>query len=324
MNIKAQTIIIILFVGFINYSYAQQDKLKAIEINEGSGFFQIYGGNGHKKDLISVYYHKPKNMTSKSKILMVIPGAGRNGDDYRDSWIETSERHGVLILSPSYPKKEYPYEYYHLGGLVNKLDSRKGITFKKNSNQVFMDENIVKFKPNTDSSQWIYPDFDRIFMIAKKVVKSKQRKYDMFGHSAGGQILHRFALIHPNSKANRILASNAGSYTLADMNTALPYGIKNTGINNKNLKKSFKKQLVVFLGELDNADEQGGRILRSNTTDKQGTHRLARGTYFYNNSLKMAKMLKTKFNWKLEIVPGVGHDQKKMAQAAAIYLYENK
>lgn len=324
MNAKSLIIITILFVGLINYSYAQKDKLKTIKIEEGSGFFQIQGGNEHESDTISVYYHKPKNYTSKSKILMVIPGAGRNGDDYRDSWIETSEKHSVLILSPSYPEKNYPYENYHLGGLVNELDSKKGITFIKNSNQVFMDEDIVKFEPNTDSNQWIYPDFDRIFKIAKKVAKSKQRTYDMFGHSAGGQILHRFALIHPNSKANHILASNAGSYTLSDINVTLPYGLKNTGIINKNLKKSFKKKLIVFLGELDNADEKGGRILRSKTTDKQGTHRLARGIYFYNNSLEMSKILKTKFNWKLEIVPKVGHNQKKMAEAAAIYLYGSK
>lgn len=321
MNIKLLTIITIACIGFINYSFAQKDTLEIVKINEGSGLYHINGGTGHENDSITVYYHKPKNFTSKSKILMVIPGAGRNGDDYRDSWIEASEKHSVLILSPSYAEKNYSYADYHLGGLIKELDMRKGVSFKKNSNQVFIDEDIVEFKPNTDSSQWIYHDFDRIFMITKKTVESKQRKYDMFGHSAGGQILHRFALIYPNSKANRILASNAGSYTLPSTNTVLPFGLKNTGINNKSLKKSFKKHLVLFLGELDNADEKGGKILRSKTTDKQGTHRLARGTYFYNSGIETAKVLKNKFNWKLKIISGVGHNQRKMAKAAAIYLY---
>ncbi|WP_027076395.1 hypothetical protein [Maribacter antarcticus] len=323
MNIKLLAFITVACIGFINYSFAQKDTLEIIKINEGSGFFYIKGGIGHENDSITVYYHKPKNLTTKSKVLMVIPGAGRNGDDYRDSWIEASEKHNVLILSPSYAEKDYSYADYHLGGLIKELDIRKGVTFEKNSNQVFIDEDIVEFKPNTDTSQWIYHDFDRIFIIAKRAVKSKQQKYDMFGHSAGGQILHRFALIYPNSKANRILASNAGSYTLPNTNTTIPFGLKNTGINNKNLKRSFKKHLVIFLGELDNADEKGGKILRSKTTDKQGTHRLARGTYFYNNSIAIAKMLKTKFNWKLKIIAGVGHNQRKMAKAAAIYLYEN-
>jgi len=323
MNFKLLTFITIACIGFINYSFAQKDALETVKINEGSGFFQINGGIGHKNDSITVYYHKPKNFTSKSKVLMVIPGSGRNGDDYRDSWIEASEKHSVLILSPSYAEKDYPFWDYHLGGMVKEIDLRKGVTFKKNSNQVFIDEDIVEFKPNADSNQWIYHDFDRIFMIAKKAAKSKQRKYDMFGHSAGGQILHRYALIYPNSKANRILASNAGSYTLPNANTAMPFGLKNTGINNKDLKKSFKKNLILFLGELDNADEKGGKLLRSKTTDKQGTHRLARGTYFYKNSTETAKILKTKFNWKLKIISGIGHNQRKMAKAAAIYLYGN-
>ena len=254
---------------------------------------------------------------------MVIPGSGRNGDDYRDSWIEASEKHSVLILSPSYSEKDYSYADYHLGGLIQEFDMRKGVTFKKHSNQVHMDEDIVKFIPNTNSNQWIYNDFDRIFLIAKRTVKSKQQKYDMFGHSAGGQILHRFALIYPNSKANRILASNAGSYTLPDTNTVIPFGVKNIGLNDKSLKKSFKKHLILFLGELDNANEKGGRLLRSKTTDKQGTHRLARGTYFYKKSLETAALLKTKFNWELKIITGIGHNQRKMAKAAANYLYED-
>ena len=323
MKTTLLTFITIACIGFFNYSFAQKHTLDTVKINEGSGFFHIKGGTGHEHDTITVYYHKPKSFTTKSKVLIVIPGAGRNGDSYRDSWIEASEKHSVLILSPAYAEKDYTYADYHLGGLIKALDMRKGVTFRKNSNQVYMDEDIVEFKQNTDTSQWIYQDFDRLFLIAKSAVNSKQQKYDMFGHSAGGQILHRFALIYPNSKANRILASNAGSYTLPNLNTVIPFGLKNTGTTNKSLKKSFKKHLDIFLGELDNADEKGGKLLRSKTTDKQGTHRLARGTYFYNESLETAKILKTKFNWKLKIIAGVGHNQRKMAKAAAIYLYED-
>lgn len=323
MNIKIVTFITIACIGFINYSFAQNYPSQTIQINEGSGSFLIKGGIGHEDDLITIYYHKPKNINSKSKILIVIPGAGRNGDDYRDSWVEASEKHSVLVLSPSYSEKEYPFWDYHLGGMVKKIDLKKGITYQKNSNQVFMDEDVVKFTQNNDSNEWIYHDFDRIFRIAKKAVQSKQKKYDMFGHSAGGQILHRFALIYPNSNANRILASNAGSYTTVDLKTGFPFGLKDIDIHKKHFKNAFKKHLVLFLGELDNANEKGGLLLRSKTVDKQGTHRLARGNYFYNKGLELAETLKTKFNWKLKIIDGVGHNQREMAKAAAVYLYEN-
>ena len=187
-----------------------------------------------------------------------------------------------------------------------------------------MDESVAKFNFNADSKAWIYSDFDRIFSIAKKKLKLKAKKYDIFGHSAGGQILQRFAIFYPQSKANRILASNAGSYTVTDYQADYPFGIKNTNTKKKNLKKSFRKNLTMFLGELDNANEKGGKILRSKTVDKQGTHRLARGTYFYNKGMETAQSLNTKSNWKLKIIPGVGHSQRKMAKAAATYLYENQ
>ena len=38
----------------------------------------------------------------------------------------------------------------------------------------------------------------------------------------------------------------------------------------------------------------------------------------------MATILNSKFNWKLVIVAGVGHNQREMAKAAAIYLYDTQ
>lgn len=297
---------------------------QGIAINKGSGTFIITGSGKYKTDSITIFYHMPKNFTRSSKILIVIPGAGRNGDDYRDSWVEASEKHSVLIISPSYPEKEYNYGDYHLGGIVKELNLSKGVSFKKGTNQVYIDENIIEFNVNDNKDDWIFNDFDRIFKIVKKATKSKERKYDMFGHSAGGQILHRFALFYPNSKADRILASNAGTYTLPDHTTRFPFGMENVGLNPKELKKSFKMKLVLFLGEYDNDSERRGRMLRSITADKQGTNRLDRGKNFYNFSEKLSKNSGMRFNWKLKIVPKVGHDQKKMAEAAADYLYGQK
>ncbi|WP_276390981.1 hypothetical protein [Eudoraea chungangensis] len=308
-------------------SIAEKEFLKtqnhpALRINEGSGYFERMGGLGHQEDTIRVYYHKPKNFTAQSKILLVIPGSGRNGDDYRDSWIEASEKHSVLIISPSYAEKNYGYGDYHLGGIVSNLNILESVTFKENSNIVELNEEKVKYELNLTPGEWIYDDFDRLFEEVAIAVGSSQTAYDIFGHSAGGQILHRFALFAPHSKANRILASNSGSYTPPDSTEDFPFGIKNIGLQEENLKQSFRKKLVLFLGELDNENETGGLMLRSPTVDKQGTHRLQRGKYFYWKSQETAKTMNATFNWRLQIIPDVGHNQKKMAGAAAIYLYE--
>jgi len=293
-----------------------------ISINEGSGSFIINGSNEHQNDSITIFYHKPVNFHRNSRILLVIPGAGRNGDDYRDAWIEVSEKFSILIVSPSYPEKAYDYGDYHLGGVVSNLDLSKGVSFKKGTNQVFIDENSIEFNVNQNKDAWIFNDFDRIFRLIRTATKSKQKKYDVFGHSAGGQILHRFALLCPNSMANRILASNAGTYTPINYEIDYPFGIKNVGVANSDIKKSFRKKLVLLLGELDNDSETRGRMLRSKTADKQGTNRLDRGKYFYISSQHVAEKSKARFNWELEIIPNIGHDQKRMAKAAAKYLYE--
>lgn len=312
---------LLLFIAFLG---TQITVAQTLIIYEGSGSFKINGASNHQADSITIFYHKSANFTRSSEILMVIPSAGRNGEDYRDAWIEKSEKYSILIISPSYPEKEYNYGDYHLGGIVKNLNLSKGVSFKKGTNQVHIDEKVIEFSINKNMKDWIFNDFDRIFELVKKTTTSRQKKYDMFGHSAGGQILHRLALLHPNSKADRILASNAGTYTFPDDNSTFPFGIENVGIQQKKLKKSFKKKLVLFLGELDNESETRGRMLRSETVDKQGTNRLDRGQNYYKFSKEFAENSGMKFNWKLEIVPNIGHDQVKMARVAAEYLYGQK
>ena len=318
---KTVVLINMILIGFLSVVSAQTTKNKII-IAEGSGSFLQMGGVGHKKDTIKVFYHRPENFDSNSKILFVIPGAGRNGDSYRDSWVVISEKHSVLIISPSYAEKDYPYGDYHLGGVVENLNMMAGVSFRKNSNIVDLDESKVKYKLDLSKKNWIYSDFDRLFETIKKVTNSTQKKYDIFGHSAGGQILHRFIIFNPNSKADRILASNAGSYTLPDFETNFPFGIKDVGLKQKDIKKSLNKKLTLFLGELDNENETGGLLLRSPTADKQGTHRLERGKFFYNFGKDLSEKMNLKCQWKLEVISGVGHNQRKMAKAAGAYLYE--
>lgn len=313
------TIALISLSTIFNYMFSQNME---IIINEGTGTYTLTGGKENEHKTITVHYYKPKKFNQESKVLLIIPGSGRNGDSYRDSWIEESEKHNILILSPSYTEKEYPYEDYHLGGIVKDVNTRESITFIKNTNQVFLDEEKASIKLNLDSTTWIYQDFDRIFDETMKALNSSQKKYDIFGHSAGGQILHRFAIFHTKSKANKIIAANSGSYTLTDFETKYPFGIEDLNLSEKDLKKSFLQKLTIFVGELDNENETSGILLRSKTVDKQGLHRLARARFFFKIAKEKAKKMNCKFNWELRVVPNVGHNMRKMGNATGIYLYE--
>ncbi|TMM56350.1 hypothetical protein FEE95_16160 [Maribacter algarum] len=295
--------------------------LNEVTITEGSGTFLIEGGKSKKDKSIQIFYYKPKTFNSNSKVLIVIPGAGRNANAYRDTWIDEAEKQGILILSPEYQEKDYPFENYHLCGLISDLNLDRSLEFVKNSNMVKIDESKLSFKVNPKQDEWIFKDFDRIFDLVKKATKSTQNKYDLFGHSAGGQILHRLALFGQSTKVNQIISTNSGFYTLPNFDSQLPFGLKNTRIKSQDLKLAFEKRLIILVGELDNQHEVRGTLLRSETADKQGLHRLERAQYFYKQAKAFANLHQFNFNWEIEIVPEVGHDYRKMSKAASHIIY---
>ncbi len=282
--------------------------LNEVTIENGSGKFLIDGGFKNEKKIV-IHYYKPQNLKSESPVLIVIPGAGRDGDEYRDAWIEKANKYNILVLSPEYSEKYYPeFWSYNLAGMIKDVE----INYERTT--------MIGFKINENPNEWIYKDFDRIFNMTKQKLDLKTDFYDLFGHSAGGQILHRLAIFKSDNKANKILAANSGWYTLPTDKEDFPTGLKNSYISEKDI--DFSKKLVLFLGEKDDADETRGDLRHSIELDKQGLHRLERGTYFYNESKKIASELNAEFNWKLEIIPNIGHDFREMSKAAADYLYK--
>jgi pimeloyl-ACP methyl ester carboxylesterase len=276
-----------------------------INITQGTGMFLVEGGYDASKTIL-IHYYLPETFTRNSKVIFIIPGAGRNGRDYRNAWKEASEKYNLLVLTPEYSEENYPeFWSYNLGGMI-------------------YDVNIENetFKIHQNPDRWIFGDFDRIFAAVAKHLKLTVQKYDMFGHSAGGQILHRLALFHPENKANRILAANSGWYTLPSYSEPFPYGLLNILASPDVV--DFSSKLVLFLGEDDDENETRGHLRRSPEVDKQGLHRYARGLYFYQRSKEMAEKAGAEFNWQLEGVKNVGHDYKAMSHKASAYLYGEK
>lgn len=281
----------------------------SLSLNQGSGSFIVDGGEGRENLKLSVHYNLPKRFTPDSPILMVLPGSGRTAHKYRDRWIKASEKYSILVLSVSYSKKDYPKSSnYNLARMVKKEDGY--LTVIKNP------------------SEWTFSDLDRVFDIAVTNTGSRQKQYDFFGHSAGGQFGHRFALFNPESKANRILSANSGWYTTTDFETPFPYGLAEGPFNKpkmqKILKQSFAKKLVVFLGEKDDRNETKGSLRRNNEVDKRGLSRIERGKYFYNKAKQHSQENDLFFNWDVHVVKGVGHSSTHMSEAAAKYLYGKK
>ena len=178
-------------------------------------------------------------------------------------------------------------------------------------------EHVVRDDPDT----WLFAGLDRIFDLAVAATGSQRTRYDVFGHSAGGQLVHRLVLFAPNARIDRAVAANAGWYTAVTGNARFPYGLAGAPISHHQLEAAYSRDLTVLLGGRDDGTETRGRLRHTPEADAQGLHRLARGRFFYATARATAGSGGHVFNWSMQIVPGVGHSYARMSEVAAHYLY---
>ncbi len=315
--------LLILVISFTLFCIKGFAESYGSQFSPGTGVLHVDVGIGESEKVVEIFYYKPVEFNQDSNIIMVIPGAGRNADDYRDSWIDSADKYNLLVLSPRYPATNYDFAAYHLGGVVKDLELINPKVERINgriSKYRMRDEDIL-FSFVEEPSDYLFGDFDKIFDWAKAATNSNQEYYDLFGHSAGGQILHRYILFNPASQARHVIAANSGFYTLPGDPYHFPFGLGGTKIKGGDLVSSFSSSLIVMVGEEDNVNETRGTMLHTPIADEQGLGRLERGNYFFEKSRAHAEAIGSPFNWQFEVIPNVGHEYREMGKAAADYLY---
>jgi pimeloyl-ACP methyl ester carboxylesterase len=291
-------------------------------IPPGASRFSMPGGPGRRAQGITVHAYRPRGFTPDSELLLVVPGAGRDGAEYRNDWLEVSERTGTVVAALEYPEEGWDFAAYHLGGVAGRVEQRNArVERRARSTVIHLDDDDFTVTVDTDPRRWLFPDFDRAFELLRTATGARRERYLLFGHSAGGQILHRAALFRPELRTRRIVAANAGFYTLPDLARPFPLGLAGTGLGEDDLRRALEVDLTLLLGELDNDDDSGGTLLHTPAVDRQGVGRLDRGRTFHRAGRREAERLGTRFGWRLRTVPDVGHDHRRMAQAAAAMLF---
>ncbi len=291
-----------------------------VTLPEGLGSFQLpdLGSAG-----LTVHYVRPQSFTPSSPILLVLPGAGRNSDGYSDAWIDAACASGTFVAALGYSEEDYDFAAYNMGGTISNLhfDNPSSARVSETATTITLDDADIRFDVVTSRPDWIFDDFDRVFEQLVQITGSEADTYDIFGHSAGGQILHRFAIFAPRSKARIIIAANSGFYTFPDLSQAMPTGLEGVGLTETDLTHAFGAHLVLMLGALDNSNQSGGTLLHTPHIDQsQGLGRLDRGQRFYAHSRQEAERVGAAFQWQFQIIDGKGHDYRAMSAAAAEYL----
>jgi hypothetical protein len=271
-------------------------------ISQGGGSF-IFDSDDYEplnEKSVKVWYYNPDSTNKNLPVVFVLHGVNRNGDDYRNNWIDLADEYQLLIAAPEFSGEDYPgSEGYNLGNI-----------FDEGGNPV-------------PEEQWAFSMIEPLFDRARELSGNTNNQYYLFGHSAGSQFAHRFLMFKTGLRAKAVVAANAGWYTTPEFEVGFPYGLKGTGYPSGRLKQILGQNMVVLLGEDD--DEPNADYLRNTPEAKaQGAHRLERGQNFYQLAGQKADSLDIDLAWRLETVPGVGHDNDAMADAAAELLFEGE
>ena len=256
----------------------------------GKGRYVFAGWEG---PAVAVWTYVPATVDpATAPIAFILHGASRNPDEYRDAWVDEAEKGGFIVIAPGFPESDFPgLEGYAMGGVV----SGAGVPQPK--------------------SRWTFSVIEPLFDDVVARLRGSQTGYNLYGHSAGSQFVHRYLYFMPEARVKRYLAANAGWYTVADMSVAFPFGLDGTPVTEERLRAALAKDLVILLGDRD-TDSEHRLLNRSPAAMKQGRHRFARGQSFYNGARDLARKKGWEFGWTLRVVPGVAHSNSGIAEGS--------
>ncbi|WP_158744067.1 alpha/beta hydrolase [Acidisphaera sp. L21] len=233
---------------------------------------------------------RPEGWTPAMPIVFSHHGRSRNGADYRDYFLPLVDALGLLVIAPTFSDESFPGQALYNAGNLQDADGR----------------------PNP-AEACTYAIMPRLFAALQQQGVTTAPRYGLFGHSAGAQFVHRQVTFGYAQDVAIAVSANAGTYTMPDREIAFPYGLSGTDAA---LEPLLSFPLVIMAGTADsNPDEQF--VPRDPGSLRQGAHRYERAHRYMVEGRHAAERLGMACAWSIIDVPGVAHDGKRMAEAAA-------
>jgi len=236
---------------------------------------------------------RPVQWRPEQPVVLVHHGVARNGKDYRDYWLAHVDAGGFLAIAIEFPEDSFPeYLWYNFGNLHSKDGT-----------------------PNPREA-WSFGIGPRLFDALKKQGITTAPRYGLFGHSAGGQYVHRMLSFGYRDHIGIAISANAGTYAMPDLAVDWPWGLGATEVTESDLPALLNLPLTIMAGTEDT--KTTGRFFPKGPKSlRQGPHRHARAHVYHSMGRSLAERLGVPFRWRLLDVPGVGHDGRRMSDAAA-------
>lgn len=288
--------VVILSISLLVVFFGCSTGPRNIIFDRGEGMVTINCPAPFDMDTLNLWYYIPEGDQSRMPVQIVMHGVGRNADEYLRSWEEDADRYGFAVLVPEFDDGQFPEPVYHQG---NVIDSDGNFLPKENLTYNILNKAFEYFTANS---------------------RLTAKKFNIYGHSAGAQFVHRFLQFGDTKYVAKAVAANSGWYTLPTDTLDFPYGQGQAkqvlGLSNQDY---YAKDLVILLGTADTL--RRGALRMTPEADKQGLTRLARGENFFARAKAEAASLGCEFGWSKRYVNGVGHSNEQMAPAAARILY---
>ena len=241
---------------------------------------------------VTVHMHRPAAFAPDSPILMVMHGRARNGADYCRYFEKESDRRGFLVVAPEFGEALYPNP--HAYNYANMCDARGEMLPRH---------------------EWLFPVLQAVFEDVRRRVASHRKRFFLFGHSAGGQLVHRLATFHWLAPIERAIAANSGCYVMPTLGARFPFGLDGIALEDEQLRALFSRPFTIQLGDAD-VDPDDEHLPRDPGAMAQGPHRFARGHRYMQTAKQEAQRLGVPLAWRLAIAPGVAHSGENMAPFA--------
>jgi len=264
---------------------------------------------GDPSHTLGVWTYAPVGIEADAPVVFVVHGVRRNAREYLETWRPLADRYRVVVVAPEFAARRYPGKTRFATGYV-------------------VDRRGRPVQSGWDSFTMV----DHLFDAVRDRLHNTTRRYYMFGHSAGGQFVHRFVLQRPD-RVEMAVAANPGWYPNLTWDLNYPRGLRNSGVDESRLGRALSVPLLVLLGQKDNAAAsvrvgvKTGRMVRDGNTTPV-TWRMSsphgRARRFYEQAERLARDFKLPLRWTLQVVPHVGHKRDPMASMAAAHMFGDR
>jgi pimeloyl-ACP methyl ester carboxylesterase len=273
-----------------NGAFTDARRVQVFQADELSSFW--YRDTAHA--WIQTRMVVPATLSSRTRMLFVMHGAGRDAVSYCGPWVEWAQAQDYILVCPVFDNRRWPSDAgYNLGALFR---------------------NKSETQANNEEA-WSFSVVEQMHARLRNSFGLASPHFDIWGHSAGGQFVTRFVLFRPAAPVRLALAANPGWYLLPNETATYPCGPVHDQLDfsRQDLQYWTRRTMVIFRGTEDlsrkDLDVRG-------CMDSQGEHRYARAKTFHN----AAKAFDPDTRWQLVDVPGIGHDAAGMTPAAQDFI----